>query len=97
MESSKAQDTDTLVRSNKKYPLLEVGHYLKIGDMWNLKHDIISPKFDDLLIKTPLKGDTDLDLKNFYNHINMCLNVVTRIRDYLLPAYNSIKRHFEFQ
>ena len=52
----------------------------KIGGMWNLKHEISSPKFYELIIKTGLKGDTDLDIKNFYNHINMCLNAVTRIQ-----------------
>ena len=47
--------------------------------MFNLKLDIRSPKFYKLLIKTETKGDTDLDIKNFYNHINMCLNEMTRI------------------
>ena len=47
--------------------------------MWNLKHDIKSPKFYELIIKEELKGDTALDLKNFYNHIQMCLNEVTRL------------------
>ena len=44
--------------------------------MWTLKHEIRSPKFYVLLIKTELKYGTSLDLKNFYNHIKMCLNVV---------------------
>ena len=47
--------------------------------MLNLKHEIISPKFYELLIKIELKGDNALELNNFYNHINMCLNVVTRL------------------
>ena len=38
-----------------------------------------------------------MDLKNFYNHINMCLNAVTRIREELLPAYQSIKSHSDFE
>ena len=35
--------------------------------MWNIKHDISSPKFYKILIKTELKGDTDLDLKNTHH------------------------------
>ena len=53
--------------------------FYKIGGMWTLKHEISSPKLYEILIKTYLKGDNDLDLKNFYNHINMCLNAVTRL------------------
>ena len=73
-------DPITMIPSNRRSPPLEGGHSTKIGGMWTLKHEIISPKFYELLIKTELKGDTDLDLKNFYNHTNMCLNAVTRIR-----------------
>ena len=71
-------------------------NYTKIGGMWNLKYEIISPKFYEILIKTELKGDTALDIKNFYNHINTCLNAVTRLREYLLPGYQSIKRNSDF-
>ena len=38
-----------------------------------------------------------MELKNFYNYIKMCLNVVTRLREDLLPDYQSIKRHAEFE
>ena len=38
-----------------------------------------------------------MDLKKFYNHIKMCLNAVTKLREYLLPCYHSIKRHSEFE
>ena len=48
--------------------------------MWTMKHDIRSPKFYELLIKTEIKVDTAMDLKNFYNHINMYLNAMTRLR-----------------
>ena len=65
--------------------------------MWNLKHEIRSPEFCELFIKIELNGDTTLDLKNFYNHINMCLNSLTRLRDELIPADQSIKRHSEFE
>ena len=47
--------------------------------MWNLKHNISSPKPYELLIRTELKGETDMDLNNFYNHINMCIHVVNRL------------------
>ena len=63
-----------MVLDNKKASPLEGGHSTKIGGMWTLKHEISSPKFYEFLIKIYLKGDTDMDLKNFYNHINMCLN-----------------------
>ena len=65
--------------------------------MWTLKHEISSPKLYELLIKTELKGDTAMDLNNFFNHINMCLNAVTRLREDLLPDYQSIKTHSEFE
>ena len=65
--------------------------------MWNLKHEIISQKLYELLIKTELKVDTALDLKKFYNNIKICLNVVTRLREDLLPYYCTIKRHSEFE
>ena len=61
--------------------------------MWTLKHEIISPKFYELLTKTELKGDTALDPNNFYNHIKMCINVATRLREDIIPTYQSIKRH----
>ena len=32
-----------------------------------------------------------MDLKNFYNHINMCLNAVTIIQEDLLHSYQYIK------
>ena len=67
----------TVVPDKNRAPQLEGVPYTKIGDMWTLKHEISSPKFYELLIKTELKGDTALDLKKFYNHIKMCLNAVT--------------------
>ena len=73
------QYSSTVVHDNRKFPPLEGGHYQKIGGMWTLKHENRSPKFYELLIKSNLKGDTTIDPKNFYNHVNMCLNVVTRL------------------
>ena len=37
-----------------------------------------------------------MDLKNFYNHINMCLNAVARLQEDLLTGYQYIKKHSEF-
>ena len=69
----------------------------KNDGMWTLKREIISPKFDELLIKTEIKGYIAIDLRKFYNHVNICINEVTRIREDLLPDYQSIKRHSDFE
>ena len=87
----------TVVHTNRRAQPLEGGHSTNIGGMWTLKHEISSPKFYGLLIKTELKGGTALHLKNLFNHIKMSLNAVTRIREDLLPYYQSIKRHSEFK
>ena len=71
-------------------------HSTKIVGMWTIKHDISTPRFYELLINTDIKGDTGMDLKNFYNHIKICLNEVTRLQEYLLPGYHYIKRHSKF-
>ena len=42
----------TVVSDNRRDPPLEGGNYTKIGGMWTFKHEIISPKFYKLLIKT---------------------------------------------
>ena len=68
-----------MVPTNMRDPPLDGEKSTKIGGMWNLKHEISSPIFYELLTKTELKGDAALDLNNFYNHINICLNAVTRI------------------
>ena len=49
--STKSQDHTTEVPSNKKAPPLEGGNYMKIGDIWTLKHEIRLPKFFELLTK----------------------------------------------
>ena len=77
-------------------PPLEGAHSIKSFGMWTLKHEIVSPKFYEILIKTELKGDTYLDLNKFYKHINMCLGAMTRLREDLLPSYQSTKRNSEF-
>ena len=63
--SPKARYPTTVVPDKKRDPPLEGGYSTKIGDMWTLKHENISPKFYELLIKTEIKGDTALDLKNY--------------------------------
>ena len=76
----KNQDLTTAFLDNNKAPPLEVGHSTKIGEIRNIKHEISSSKFYEILIKTELKYETDMDLNNFYNHIKTCLNAVTRLR-----------------
>ena len=76
-DSPKAWDPTTVVTTKNNSPPLEGGHSTKNGGMWTLKHDISSPKFYELLINIQLKGNTDMDIKKFYNHIKMCLNAVT--------------------
>ena len=51
-DSPKAKDPTTVDLDNNNAPLLEGGHSTKNGGMWTLKHDIISPKLYELLIKT---------------------------------------------
>ena len=82
-DTSTSPDPTTMVPDNRGDPPLEGGHSTKICGMWTLKHEISSPKFYQLFIKTELKVDTALDIKNLYNHIKLCLNAVTRIREYL--------------
>ena len=80
-------DPTTVVPDNKRGTPLEGVHSTKIVGMWTLRHEISSPKFYELLIKTELKGETALDLKNFFSHIKLCLNTVTRVREDLLHDY----------
>ena len=72
-------DSTTVVPANRIDMPLDGGHSMKISGMWTFKHEIGSPKFYELLIKTELKGDTDMDLKNFYNNINICPNAENRL------------------
>ena len=85
--TSTPPEPTTMVLTNRRDPPLEGVHATKIGGMWNLKHEIISPKLYELLIKTELKGYNALYFKNLFNHIKMYLNAVTRLREYLLPYY----------
>ena len=76
VEFSKAQDPDTMAPSKNKDQPLEGGNSTQIGGMWTLKHVIISQKLYELITKTELKCNTALYLNNFYNHINIFLDVV---------------------
>ena len=71
-DSSKVTNKD--LDNTKKSPPLEGDQYQKIGWMWTLKHEIISPKFYELLPNIYSKGENDIALKNFYNNIKMILN-----------------------
>ena len=82
---------------NRKAPPLDGVKSTKIGGIRTLKHDISSPIFYNLLIKTELKGDTVTELKNLYNHIKMSLNAVARLVVDLLPDYQSIDRNSKFK
>ena len=95
--STSPEEPTTVVPANTRAPKMEGGNCKKKGFTWNIKHEISSPKFYEPLIKKGLKRDTALDLKNFYNKIKMCLNLVTIIQEEPLPDYQSIKRHFEFE
>ena len=64
--------------------------------MGSLKYETSSPKFYELLIKNKIKGDTDMDLKNFYNHTRIGLNTVTILQEDLFPGKKSIKIHSDF-
>ena len=86
----------TVTPANRRDPPLDGGYCTKNCCMWTLKYEIISPNFYDFLINTKLKVYTDLDLKNFCNHIKMCLNAAARPREELIPAYQYIKGHSEF-
>ena len=79
-DTTPPQDPTNTVHTNRKAPPLEGDHSENIGGMWNLKHEISSPRFYELLIKIELKGDTALDLKNLYNHFKMSINAVTKLR-----------------
>ena len=97
IDKPKAQDPTIVVLNNKKATLLECRYCIKHCGMWTLKHEISSPKLYELLFKTEIEGETALDFKRFYNHMKMFLNLMTRIREELIPDYHSIKMHSEFE
>ena len=50
-DTSKPLDPTTVVPASSRDSTLYRGYSTKIGGVWTLKHDIISPKFYELLIK----------------------------------------------
>ena len=78
-DSPNSEAPNIVVSGNSINPPLNSGHSTKIGGMWNLKHEISSQKFYELLINIELKSNTDIYLKNFYNHIKMCLEAVNKL------------------
>ena len=86
----------TVVPVKRRDPPLNGRQFTTIGGMWTLKHETSSPKFYEHLIKIELKVDTAMELKNFYNHINMCLNAVTGLLEDIIPGYQSINRQSDF-
>ena len=51
-DTSTHPDPTTVVQTNRRAPPLRGGHSTNVGGMWTLKHEISSPKFYELLIKT---------------------------------------------
>ena len=51
-DTSTPTDPTTTVQTNRRAPPLEGGISKNIGGMWTLKHEISSPIFYELLIKT---------------------------------------------
>ena len=80
MDSPKSHNHTTALSDNKRAKSLKCGHSTKIGCVGTIKHDICSPKFYELLIRTELKVCTTLDINNFYNQIKMFLNAVNRLQ-----------------
>ena len=50
--SPKDEYPTTVVPDKMRDPPLDGGHSTKIGGIWTLKHEIISRKFYEILIKT---------------------------------------------
>ena len=85
-----------MVPDNRRAPPLVGVQSTKIGVMRTRTHYFSSSRFYELLVNTNITGDTSMDLKKFYNHINIFLNTVTRLLEDLLTSYHSIKSHPEF-
>ena len=64
-DSPNPLDPNNGVPTNSRDPTLGSGKSTNVCGMWTLRHEISSPKFYELLIKTKLKVVTALDLKKF--------------------------------
>ena len=53
--SPKPSDPTNVVPNNRRALPLDGGHSTKSDGMWTLKHEISSPRFYEILIKTELK------------------------------------------
>ena len=85
-------DPTTVVLDKRRSLPLDSGTSTKNNVMWTLKNEIISPKLYELLIKIELIADIDMDLKNFYNHVNMCLNALNILLEIIsswLPVHQN--------
>ena len=51
-DSPKPTDPTTVVPAKSRAPSLDSGHSTKIVVMWNIKHEIISPKLYELIANT---------------------------------------------
>ena len=97
MGSPNYQYPTTVFPTNNKAPPLEGICSTKIGGMQTLKHEIRSSKFYELFINIVIKGETAMELKNFYNEIRMCFNDLNRTQEYLVTDNQSTKIHPQFQ
>ena len=79
-DSQNPPEPTNVVPTNRRDPPVYSGQSTQIGGMWNLKHNISSPIFYELLIKTELKGCTALYL------MNLCADKV-----HLLGMYCSVR------
>ena len=51
-DSPKDQYPTNVIPDDRRSPQLDGGHSTKIGGIWTIKHEIISPKFYELLVNT---------------------------------------------
>ena len=82
------------VSKNEKKKSKHDAVYLRF---WNLKNDINSPKLYEFIIKIELKGDTTLDVNNFYNNINISLDAVKNTKEDLIRSFQQIIHQNTFE
>ena len=96
-DSPTHQDPTTAFQANMRAPPLEGGHSTKIGGMWTLKHEISSPKFYEILIKTELKNNTPWTSRNSTT-ISICVSMRSLdSKKTFIPDYQSIKIYSDFE
>ena len=85
-----------MILDNKVAPPLYGGHSTKINGTRTLKHEISSPKLYDSSSRQNSKNTliwTSITFTTTSRHVN----TATRLREYLIPYYQSIKRHYDFE